>query len=333
MEAFDQSVGGVTAPTSAHSVGELPQPLVVRDGAITVRELVSSYMAAYTGRDLSRVQRLSYWVATLGDVPIRDLDDDRVFAAIDDLAQRRGRYFGGRDADGRPILRAKRGKLSAATLNRYQAALSAVLTWAQRRRIAPRGWVNPCQTLPMREERNEIVRYLSGEERAALLSACKDSKWPKLYLLVLMALTTGARRGELEAMRWGDVDLERGEASVARSKNGDRKTLVLVPAVVAELRRHAGAPTALIFRSSRRPDAAFNFEPHWDRALKVAGVKTFRFHDLRHSCASALAQNGATLLEIADVLGHRQLSVTRRYSHLATDQKAKLIHRVLGKVS
>ena len=73
-------------------------------------------------------------------------------------------------------------------------------------------------------------------------------------------------------------------------------------------------------------------DPAWDRALKAAGVKSFRFHDLRHSCASALAQNGATLLEIAEVLGHRQLSVTKRYSHLATDHKTKLINRVLGDI-
>ena len=75
-----------------------------------------------------------------------------------------------------------------------------------------------------------------------------------------------------------------------------------------------------------------NFEQPWQLALLNAGIRQFRFHDLRHSCASALAQNGATLLEIAEVLGHRQLQVTKRYAHLCTGHKAKLINRVLGQV-
>lgn len=133
-------------------------------------------------------------------------------------------------------------------------------------------------------------------------------------------------------MRWEDIDLARAEAIVHRSKNGDRKTLVLIPAVVEDLRRYPARAGQLVFASTRRPDVAFNFEAAWSKALASANIKAFRFHDLRHSCASALAQNGASLLEIADVLGHRQLSVTKRYSHLATDHKAQLINRVLGAV-
>ena len=59
-------------------------------------------------------------------------------------------------------------------------------------------------------------------------------------------------------------------------------------------------------------------------------MRNFTFHSLRHSCASMLAWNGATLLEIADVLGHRQLQMTKRYAHLATGHKAALVNRVMG---
>jgi len=204
--------------------------------------------------------------------------------------------------------------MAPATINRYAAALAAVLTWAIKKRIAPRGWENPCKGIERRPEDNEVVRFLSESERVALLSECKKSVWSKLYLFVLIALTTGARRGEIERMRWGDfaLGLEQPVCSVNKTKNGDRKVLPLVPAVVEELRRHMGAPTALVFASKRRPDVAYNHVPSWHRALKGAGVRNCRFHDLRHSCASYLAQSGATLLEIAEVLGHRQLSVTKR---------------------
>lgn len=106
----------------------------------------------------------------------------------------------------------------------------------------------------------------------------------------------------------------------------------LVAAVMQELLRHRGVDGALVFACKRRPNVAFNNVPSWQVALRKANIRNFRFHDLRHSCASALAQNGATLLEIANVLGHRQLEVTRRYSHLAVDQKSKLINRVLGDI-
>ncbi|ABM93510.1 conserved hypothetical protein [Methylibium petroleiphilum PM1] len=333
MNCSAQSTGDfATTPASVPHTGVPPPAPGVRDGSIALRHLIDAYMAAYAGRDTSRTQRLDWWVAKLGGVSLADLTDDHVFTALEQLATQRGRYFAGKDADGKPVMKAKRRPLAPATLNRYQAALSAVLTWAQRRRIAPKNWQNPCRHVELKAEKNEIVRFLSDAERTALLAACRKSSWPRLYLLVMMGLTTGARRGELEALRWADVDLERAEAAVHRSKNGDKKVLPLVPAVVDELAKHAGAANALVFPSTRRPDIAYNFDPAWDRALKAAGVKSFRFHDLRHSCASALAQNGATLLEIAEVLGHRQLSVTKRYSHLATDHKTKLINRVLGDI-
>ena len=71
----------------------------------------------------------------------------------------------------------------------------------------------------------------------------------------------------------------------------------------------------------------------WLMVQREADLPDVRIHDLRHTCASYLAQNGATLLEIGDVLGHRNLSVTKRYSHLATSHKSALINRVLGEIS
>lgn len=303
-----------------------------RDGATLISDLIDGYLKDYCGRDTTRLQRLTWWHARLGHLTLTEVSDEDVFNSLEVLAAQRGRYFAGTDADGDSIMKAKAKQRAPATINRYQAALSAVFTWAQRRRHAPKGWQNPCVHVEMRPEKNEIVRFLSEAEQRALLAECRRSRWPRLYLVVLMGLTTGARRGELEALRWRDIDLARAEATVHRSKNGDKKVLPLVPAVVEEMRPMYGAPDALVFASRVRPDRAYNFNPAWSKALKGAGVKNFRLHDLRHSCASALAQNGATLLEIAEVLGHRQLSVTKRYSHLATAHKSKLINRVLGGV-
>ena len=72
------------------------------------------------------------------------------------------------------------------------------------------------------------------------------------------------------------------------------------------------------------------FDSVWETAIREARIEDFRFHDLRHSCASYLAQNGASLVELADVLGHRTMAMVKRYSHLSTESKARLVRRVFG---
>ena len=85
-----------------------------------------------------------------------------------------------------------------------------------------------------------------------------------------------------------------------------------------------------MFVPRQRNAVRFNMYRYWNAARKAAGLVDFRFHDLRHSCASYLAMNGASLLEIADVLGHKTLAMVKRYSHLSTDHKAALVSRVMG---
>jgi len=306
-----------------------------RSGNITVKELIARYMAEYSGRDPTRVQRLGWWSVRLGDTPIAQVTDDEIYFALEDLAARPGRYWAGIDADGRPIMKAKRKPMAPATVNRYAASLGAVFTWAIRKRIVPRGWESPCRRIERRPESNERIRFLSDDERERLLTACRASRWPRLYLLVLMAITTGARKGELFGLRWSDIDLNRSIAYVNRTKNGEPKVLPLLPAVVDEARRFVSndGPEALLFASRLNPNKPYTVEAStWPTTLRAAKLRDFRFHDLRHTCASYLAQSGASLLEIGEVLGHRQPSVTKRYAHLTVGNKAKLVNRVLGDI-
>jgi len=304
--------------------------LPMRTGSMPLSELIDLYMAHYAGRDTTRVQRLTWWSNQVGSITLEDFADDHVHAALEALMRNASRFYAGKDADGKPIYKAKRKMIAPATVNRYGAAMSAVITWSIKRRIAPKGYVHPCRSVERQEENNEKTRFLTQEECTRLLEACKASKWRRLYLLVLLALSTGARKGELLGMRWADVDLVQRVAHVGRSKNGDPKVLPLIPAVVEQLEALAGAPTAFVFPSERVTMKAYSFEPRWTEALRAAQIRGFRFHDLRHSCASFLAQNGATLLEIGDLLGHRQLSMTKRYSHLASSHRSALVNRVLG---
>jgi integrase len=324
------SCSAANPEAAAAAAGRMAAPLPLRAGDIRLDALIDLYMAHYAGRDTTRTQRLTWWSTQLGALRLDELTDDHVHAALEVLAAHPPRRWNGKAFDGSPVFKAKARPIAPATINRYAAALAAVLTWAVRRRIAPKGWDHPCRRVERQPENNEKTRFLNDDERARLLEACRASKWPRLYLLVLMALTTGARKGELLGLRWQDVDLTHRVAHVGRTKNGDPKVLPLVPSVVEQLERFRAAPSSLVFASTRRPSQPYAMEQRFADALKAARIRDFRFHDLRHSCASYLAQNGATLLEIGDLLGHRQIAMTKRYSHLASSHRAALVNRVLG---
>jgi len=330
MDRAIKSAGDAPVSATTRLTGAVPHLVVaLRDGTALVASLVDDYLRAYQGRDASRFQRLRFWRERVGHLSLAELDDDHVFAGMAALAAQRGAYWAGKDVNGVAIMKGKRGTLSPATQNRYLSALGAVLTWAQRKRITPKGWTNPCRAIELKPENNKRVRFLTDPERTALLTAARASKWDKLYLFILLAATCGARRGEIEGLRWGDIDLERGEAAVALTKNGQPRQLVLVPAVIEELRKHKGAATSLVFASKRRPNQCFDASAVFALALAAADIKAFRFHDLRHDAASSMARAGCSLLEIGDVLGHTNTQTTQRYAHLCTASRKALVQRVM----
>lgn len=216
--------------------------------------------------------------------------------------------------------------LSNATVNRYKAAISVVFTYACRYYNL---LDNPVKSIPSRPENNARIRYLSKDERALLFKATKESKWSKLHLITLMAITTGARKGELLGLKWNDIDFNRNTAYIATTKNGEAKVLPLVDEVINELNRFK-QESGLVFNSEIKPSKPYDFFKLWKKALEQADINDFRFHDLRHTTASYLAQSGASLLEIADVLGHKQIQMTKRYAHLCINHKTKLINKVMS---
>jgi integrase len=134
-------------------------------------------------------------------------------------------------------------------------------------------------------------------------------------------------------LRWPDVDLERRLAVLQNTKNGDRRSVPIVPEV-AELLKEHGKVRRLdndqIFVSDG-PAEVWLFDKAWYAALKAAKVKDFRYHDLRHSAASYLAMSGATTPEIAAVLGHRTLQMVKRYAHLSDQHTSTVVERMTKK--
>ena len=214
------------------------------------------------------------------------------------------------------------------TVNRYLAVLSHAFT------MAVREWQwcddNPIQKISKPKEPRGRVRFLSDNERQCLLDACKVSRNSSLYTIVVLALSTGARRGELLSLHWSDVNLKRGMLIFRDTKNGETRSVPLTGYALEVLTQHAKIrrlETTLVFPNDRGTKPA-SIREAWEYAVKRAGLTNFRFHDLRHSYASYLAMHGASLLEIAELLGHKTLAMVKRYAHLTEAHTKSVVERM-----
>jgi integrase len=210
-----------------------------------------------------------------------------------------------------------RQRLSASTVRTY-AVLGAILETA----VRDYEWLaaNPLRTVRKPREPRGRVRFLSEDERAWLLEACQRSQNPALYLLVVLAISTGGRKDELRFLRWQDVDLERGYLRLGITKNREGRAVPVTGLALDLLTRWATThpPESDLVFPGRRGDRPVLIEKGWRSARKRAGLLDFKYHDLRHCCASYLAMAGASLLDIATILGHKKIASTMRYTHLTS---------------
>ena len=224
-----------------------------------------------------------------------------------------------------------------ATVVRYLAALSNVFTTA----VNEWEWLedSPVRKVKKPTEPRGRVRFLSEDttgpdgktidgERSRLLKACEKSNSPYLYPVVVLALSTGMRQGEIMGLTWDDVDLHQGRITLHETKNGERRVVPLTGKALELLVGHAKIrriDTPLIFPGKVKRDKPMDLRASWIAALKAADIEECRFHDLRHSAASYLAMNGASLAEIAEVLGHKTLQMVKRYAHLSEAHTAGVV--------
>jgi integrase len=246
----------------------------------------------------------------------------------------------------------ERGRmLGPATVNRYLAALSHAFNVA----VNEWGWLedSPIRKVNKPTEPRGRIRFLSVDktesngktvdgERTRLLKACEVSKNPYLHIVVVLALSTGMRRGEIMGLTWEDVDLHQGRITLYETKNGEIRVVPLVSKALDLLKEHSkvrNLKTVLLFpgKPTRDDDGNVIYRPidlraPWLTALKKADIDDFRFHDLRHSAASYLAMNGASMAEIAEVLGHKTLQMVKRYAHLSEAHTAGVVASMNEKI-
>ena len=275
-------------------------------------ELCNLYMQQYSGKDPSTVGRLQWWGRLFGNVPVTKIDE---FMVDDGLIQL---HIKGR---------------TGSTINRYKSTLSAVFIFFIRHPKYKRaGFTNPVrkESVSRFPENPSKDRFLNEFEQKRLLNACRNSNWKKLYLLVLMALTTGARKGELLNLKWSDIDYNKRQAYLGETKNGKPRLLPLTQPVIEELMLYRENSDFLIFNSTISKTTPFDIKKAWSKTLEISGIQRCRFHDLRHTAASNLVRNGRSLFEIGTLLGHSSTAMTQRYSHLAIQDTQSMVDTVMG---
>jgi integrase len=298
----------------------------------TLNELLDRYIkqvVSLKNKDKAKITaQLNWWKAQIGSYYLADITPALIAEQRDKLLHTPIKFKNPKK--GAPSEKPR----SPATVVRYLSALSHALTTATREW----GWLddNPIRHVSKPREARGRVRFLSDKERRAILTACKNSNNPYLYPVVILALSTGMRQGEIMNLAWDNVDTKAGKITLHETKNGERRVVPLAGhamEIIKQLKSERSKATNLLFPASkptRDAAAQIKYSPvfirkAWVDAAKEAKVLDFKFHDLRHSAASYLAMNGASLAEIAEVLGHKTLQMVKRYAHLSEAHTSKVV--------
>ena len=274
-----------------------------------------------------RIPILNWWKSQIGYCTLADLSVKDFAACRDTL-----------------ITHGNKGKpLAAATIKRHFLSISHVL------KICQLEWhwfeQNPLKDaiIELPKPPRGIVRFLDDDELARLTIACKNSFNNLLYPAFILAVSTGMRQAETMNLYWSEPDAPPvhtawGVVNLAdkciilhQTKNGNRRRIPLSGNALLELQKLGKVrrlDTRLVFPSPTHPHKPIELKKAWTTALDKADVVNFRWHDLRHTAASYLAQDGATLIDIAAILGHSTLDMVQRYAHLSDSHISSAVERM-----
>lgn len=255
----------------------------VKSRDITFREMVDKYMKKYQkSRDETSLNRL---LPVFGSLALADITTEKVSDYMDDRLQ----------------------IVKPATVYQEFALMRRMFNVARREWK----WVrdNPAADLSFSVgNKNARHRWLTKDEEDALLNSASP-QWVKH--VILFALHTGMRRGEILSLKWSSVDLKRRLITVETSKNGEKRSVPMSETVFRMLKGMK------VFDISNRlfPHSVNALKDNFPRAREKAKLEDFRFHDLRHTFATRLVQNGVDLYKVKELLGHKTAVMTMRYAH------------------
>ncbi len=217
-------------------------------------------------------------------------------------------------------------RVSSAGTNKNVSLLKAMLRKGMDWGMVSRELEHSLKRISHLRESNRM-RYLSKEECQTLINACE----PYLKPIVITALNTGMRKSEILNLKWERVDLRHGFILLGNdTKNGERREIPLndsMRATLQRLTRRLDIPYVFCNPATGKPYTK-DLKRSFHTAMRRAGIKDFRFHDLRHTFASHLVMAGVDITTVSRLLGHKSLTMTLRYSHLAPSHLTEAVRKI-----
>ena len=191
---------------------------------------------------------------------------------------------------------------------------------------------NPVSRIKFFSEKNNLKeRVLSDEEEKVLLESCSEHLKP----IIITALQTGMRKGEILGLKWQDVSLPKREIKLLETKSNRVRIVPINERLYLELvmLKKINKCAAFVFLNPETGKPLKDVKRAFRGACRRASIIGLRFHDLRHTFASRLVQEGVDLITVKDLLGHSSVKVTERYTHSNQNQKKKAVEALIRKSS
>ncbi len=220
--------------------------------------------------------------------------------------------------------------IAPATVNHYMSCMFTVFSYCVKDLDIID--INPMSKVEKVKTNNARKRFLESKEIDKLLHNCLNINY-ELYLCVLIALTTGARKSEILKLTWGDIDLEQKMVYFFNTKNGTDRGTPIHEFLLQELINYKNQnkirhlKNDYVFKTADGKPNERLISKIFPKIVKQSGIQDFRFHDLRHTAASWQAMSGTSQPILQEILGHKTPAMTSRYKHLMAEYKRPAIEK------
>jgi integrase len=290
---------------------KLPENL--RSKAVMFRELCDDALAHSQSENSEKQTyelrlRINQLLAEFGSRPVESIKKNDIVAWLAEQAETRD--------------------WAASSRNRWQATFSLIFRVGIDNEKVER---NPAARIRRKTEGGGRVRFLSDEEEVRLRAAI-GRRFKEFLPHFLLSIHTGMRMSEQYGLQWSQIDFERRQIHLPKTKNGDPRTIPLNSVALAALKELLGQGkmrSVPVFPSARSGESLQGSRGWFPGVLEEAKIEGYTWHCNRHTFASRLVMAGVDLRTVAELLGHRTLQMVMRYSHLAPEHQASAVDRLV----